>query len=109
MGGMGMMGGMGGPMGRSAMWLQGVHMAVGSLGQVSELLGMNADALQYAFGAFAMFCERIGHGAGRLVRYARYFNTPPPADAPELERVDPETGQTRRMACRIQQLPFADE
>lgn len=85
----GMYGGMG--MGMNPMmmgqmgWLGAMHQTVGNLGQMTELLGMNAEAIQYAFGAFAHFVERIGGAAHEVIGFF--------TGAPPLPQIDPHTGQ----------------
>ena len=70
------------------MWLESLHESLGSIGHLTEvigdspvhfllyihafitgyvvlqLLGMNANALIYTFGAFINFCTNLGHSLG---------------------------------------------
>lgn len=60
---MGMMGGMGGmmdPNGGGLGWLSSFNQIVSSVGQITELLGMNAESLNFCIGSFVHFLERIG-------------------------------------------------
>ena len=57
----------------------------GAIGQMSQMLAMNTDAMGYAFGAFAHFVERIGGAVGEIGGFVS--GQPPPT------RVDPQTGQ----------------
>nr|CCA24459.1 conserved hypothetical protein [Albugo laibachii Nc14] len=41
-------------------WLSTFNHTVSAIGQVTELLGMNAEALQFCIGSFVHFIERIG-------------------------------------------------
>lgn len=85
-GGYGMGGGGGmGMLGQEMGWLGGLHQTIGSMGQISELLGMNAEAMQFAFSAFGNFLERIG-GVTQEV-FGFFMGTPPPSP------IDPRTGQ----------------
>ena len=61
--------------------LQQLYHAVGSLSALTELLGMNADALQHVVSAAAGLLERLGQASGELVGFLR---ARPP--------LDPETG-----------------
>ncbi|ETL47953.1 hypothetical protein F442_02486 [Phytophthora nicotianae P10297] len=59
----GMMGGMGGMMDPNSGglgWLNSFNQIVSSIGQITELLGMNAEALNFCIGSFVHFLERIG-------------------------------------------------
>ena len=90
------MGGMGGMQDPSMSWLGGLHQTFGSLGQMSELLGMNADAMQYAFGSFAHFLERIGGATHEVVNF--FMGVPPqmmvdPRSGQMIPMIDPRTGQ----------------
>jgi len=79
-------GGMGpGMMGPEMGWLGGLHQTIGSMGQISELLGMNAEAMQFAFGAFGNFLERIGGATQEIFHF--FVGTPP------VRPIDPRTGQ----------------
>lgn len=94
--GMGMMGGGMGMQDPSMSWLGGLHQTFGSLGQMSELLGMNADAMQYAFGSFAHFLERIGGATHEIVNF--FMGVPPqmmvdPRTGQMVPMIDPRTGQ----------------
>lgn len=57
-------GGMGGE--GSIGWLQNVFHLVSSLGQMTELLGMNTEALGYLFGTLMGFAETAGNVLGQL-------------------------------------------
>lgn len=57
--GMGGMGGMMDPNGGLG-WLNSFNQIVSSIGQITELLGMNAEALNFCIGSFVHFLERIG-------------------------------------------------
>lgn len=65
--------------------LGGLSQTIGSMGQVSEMLGSNAEALHFSFNAFGMFLDRIG----ALAHDAMVFiaGVPPPVV------LDPKTGQ----------------
>ncbi|KAG7387166.1 hypothetical protein PHYBOEH_008360 [Phytophthora boehmeriae] len=61
----GVMGGMGGMMDPNNPnggfgWLSSFNQIVSSIGQITELLGMNAEALNFCIGSFVHFLERIG-------------------------------------------------
>jgi len=83
--GMGMMGGMMNPMMGQMGWLGAMHQTVGSLGQMSELLGMNMEAIQFALGSFGQFLERIGGATHEVIGFF--------TGAPPLPQIDPQTGQ----------------
>ncbi|KAG7393139.1 hypothetical protein PHYPSEUDO_012475 [Phytophthora pseudosyringae] len=58
---MGYGGGMGmDPNGGGLSWLNSFNQIVSSIGQITELLGMNAEALNFCIGSFVHFLERIG-------------------------------------------------
>jgi len=82
-------------MGPEMGWLGGLHQTVGSIGQMTELLGMNADAMQYAFGALAHFLERVGSASHEVLGF--FLGQPPPAVDPRTGQpmpvIDPRTGQ----------------
>ncbi|EEY61954.1 uncharacterized protein PITG_13927 [Phytophthora infestans T30-4] len=57
----GMMGGgMADPNSGGLGWLNSFNQIVSSIGQITELLGMNAEALNFCIGSFVHFLERIG-------------------------------------------------
>ncbi|EGZ10236.1 hypothetical protein PHYSODRAFT_318546 [Phytophthora sojae] len=56
----GAMGGMMDPNGGGLGWLASFNQIVSSIGQITELLGMNAEALNFCIGSFVHFLERIG-------------------------------------------------
>lgn len=63
----GRMGGMGmGPEGGSLGWLYSIHQVVSSLGHMTELLGMNTEALGYLFGNFMGFLETVTGVVARM-------------------------------------------
>ncbi|CEG37498.1 uncharacterized protein PHALS_05088 [Plasmopara halstedii] len=41
-------------------WLNSIHQIVSSVGQITELLGMNAEALNFCIGSSVHFLERLG-------------------------------------------------
>jgi len=96
-GGMGGMGGMGYGGGYGSMyggmppvmpgmeWLGGLHQTSTSIGQISQVLGGNADALQFAVASAAHLVERMG--ALSVDFFSFLAGTPP------LPMVDPRTGQ----------------
>lgn len=61
-GGYGMMGGMNGAMEPNGNmgWLSSFSQMVSSIGQITDMLGMNAEALNFCIGSFVHFVERIG-------------------------------------------------
>ncbi|KAE9350352.1 hypothetical protein PR003_g5409 [Phytophthora rubi] len=56
----GMGGGMMDPNGGGLGWLSSFNQIVSSIGQITELLGMNAEALNFCIGSFVHFLGRIG-------------------------------------------------
>lgn len=51
-------------------WLQNVYQLVSSLGQMTELLGMNTEALGYLFGTLMGFLETVGNLISQVTRPA---------------------------------------
>jgi len=66
-------------------WLGGLHQTSTSIGQISQVLGGNADALQFAVASAAHLVERMG--ALSVDFFSFLAGTPP------LPMVDPRTGQ----------------
>ena len=95
-GGMGMMGGRMGMMNPMMMGQMGGGFfgAMQQFGQMSEILGMNAEALQYAIGSFGAFVERIGGTAREALMFFVGQPLQPPIN-PQTGQplIDPQTGQ----------------
>merc|ERR1711920_20178 len=84
-------------------WLASFNHMVGSIGQITELLGMNAEALNFSFGSFVNFVERMAFMfQGMLALLApRPVNFPPghPQHNPHLP-VGEETEEERKARFR---------
>ncbi|KAI9916359.1 hypothetical protein PsorP6_017835 [Peronosclerospora sorghi] len=81
-------------------WLSSFNRIVSSFGQITELLGMNADALNFCIGSFVHFLERIGAmGAGIAALLAPRPVYPPghPRHGEPPETEEEEMSRKRRV------------
>ncbi|CAI5721621.1 unnamed protein product [Hyaloperonospora brassicae] len=86
-------------------WLSSFHQIVSSVGQISELLGMNAEALNFCIGSSVHFLERIGAmcaGVAALLAPRPVF--PPGHPRHGEPPVTEEEEQSRRRRVRIFQF-----
>ncbi|CAI5721653.1 unnamed protein product [Hyaloperonospora brassicae] len=86
-------------------WLSSFHQIVSSVGQISELLGMNAEALNFCIGSSVHFLERIGAmcaGVAALLAPRPVF--PPVHPRHGEPPVTEEEEQSRRRRVRIFQF-----
>ena len=80
--------------------LQQLHHAVGSVGAFTELLGMNADALQHVIGALAALLERVGQASGEIVGFLRARPPVDPATGLPLQTKEQYAAERRRKLVR---------
>jgi len=64
--------GPGGEGGLPLPWLQNIYHTVSSLGQMTEMLGMNTEALGYLFSSFMGFLETVSNVMGHIRQGAQF-------------------------------------
>jgi hypothetical protein len=99
--GMGMGGGMPGPLGDKFGWLANFHQTVASVGMITEMVGMNAQALHHAFGAVMHFVGQAGSLVGELLGAKP---APRLGPAGELLELTPQEEEERRRRLRVSRL-----
>eukprot|EP01138_Halocafeteria_seosinensis_P007621 gb/GECG01007789.1/.p1 GENE.gb/GECG01007789.1/~~gb/GECG01007789.1/.p1 ORF type:complete len:411 (+),score=50.48 gb/GECG01007789.1/:1-1233(+) len=81
-------------------WLQQLHSAVGAIGAITDLMGMNAEAFRHIIHGVIGFIERVGITVGEAIKFMK---SEPPVDETGNYLVDPEEyhKEKRRKLLRI--------
>lgn len=96
----GVMGGLTDPNNGGLSWLNSFNQIVSSIGQITELLGMNAEALNFCIGSFVHLFERMGAMcAGVAAMLAPRSEFPPghPRHGELLENEEEKKSRRRRV------------
>ncbi|CAN0211488.1 unnamed protein product, partial [Discosporangium mesarthrocarpum] len=95
------MGGMGG-MDQQYSWLHSIQHFTSSLGYLTELLGMNTQAITFLFGNLVGFLEHVGHSLASLQAWREF-----PPGHPRHGEPPPTEEEDRRRLSRLRVLRWA--